>query len=494
MPQGYEQRFKYGDVVSSTGISGATTWNRSGRTLRDYEAVFTYRSGRRAKALSQVGNSTALLHSGSLSDQLRRRTEYLNSFIADNIVPTTGNTKVFSTVDTGHPFASYKVQTLRSYARLHYDGGATSKLDSDVVLQAGYPYPNFSDPFGNAITDAPFPQRHTYFPWPNGFYNSSPPGLSNQIVSNSIKNAIGSGVIASANPWKPKATLAITILELLSGDVPSVLKNIQRHIFELQSLKRTAGSDWLNVQFGWVPLFQDIRNTIEVLMKLHMLLMGGDDYRRTRGGDLGTWARIADTTNSRVVAFASPLDPTNTSVPFFSRYTTGGVPQLAPPQIVGGRWSRSTRIKADFRFSARYHNGALPNSKERGFLERATETLGLEVTPAVLWELTPWTWLLDWGSNLGSIASNLSLLDWSNVLLDYAYLTFVVESTGSISVDLPSRSNGVVVYDSTHISQGFKSIEKIREQASPVGFSVSWGGLDPFQLSILAALGMSRGR
>jgi hypothetical protein len=151
-------------------------------------------------------------------------------------------------------------------------------------------------------------------------------------------------------------------------------------------------------------------------------------------------------------------------------------------------------IEADYRFTAKYHKGARANAIESRYIARATELLGLELTPAVLWELAPWTWLLDWVSNLGSLASNISLLDWSNVLLDYAYLTFVVKTTSQITWKGPTQWSSLASVSHGYISQSYTSEEKIREQASPYGFSVSWDGLSPFQLSILAALGMSRGR
>jgi hypothetical protein len=368
-----------------------------------------------------------------------------------------------------------------------------------VSILAGYPYPNLADPFGNAIEDKYPLTRNTYFAWPSteSFLSSTPPAAAQQIVSNAVKNSVGSGVIASANPWAPKATLAQTIIELLTGYVPSVLKNLRKHLYHLQSLKKTAGSDWLNYQFGWVPLINDIKATTEVLLKLHMLLYDGDTYRRTRGGDLGTWARIDSTSPSPSLGFRSPLDPSTVATPYFSRYWDKvGVPYLSPgPLPVTTKWSRNLSITADFRFSAKYHRGARPNSRELAFIERGTELLGLEITPAVLWEITPWTWLLDWGSNLGSVAANLSQLDWSNVLLDYAYLTFVVKTKGGISAQVPSTNiGGGATLSHTYLAQGFESEEKVREQASPYGFSVSWNGLSPFQLSILAALGMSRGR
>jgi len=500
MPSGFQNRFTYGSPIRSFGTnSSGVTWDVQRTPLIGYEAIYGYRSGKRAKEVSQAGNYTSLVRSGSLSDQLRRRTEFLNQQIRDELLPNQGNASVFCyTGDTGHPLSIYKLRATQIPIHVTYRSGVT-KLDADVCLDPTLPYPDFAFPFGDAFTNGQPTRRFTYFAWPSvGNYLSAPaPSVSNQLISNVVKNNIASGIISSANPWKPKASLAQTILELLSGDIPTVFTNLRRYVQDLQNLKKSAGSDWLNIQFGWVPLANDIRATVQVLLKLHMLLYGqSDSYRRTRGGDLGSWARVVDTPFSRGLSFNSPLNTTSGSSPYLVN-PTGGSPLLAPPPIPSGLgdWSRSCRVQADFRFSAKYHRGARPNSRERGFLERATELLGLEVTPAVLWELTPWTWLLDWGSNLGSVASNLSLLDWSNVLLDYAYLTFVVKTTGSVSVKLPfTQISSTTSVDKTYLVQGFESIEKVREQASPYGFSVSWDGLSPFQLSILAALGMSRGR
>jgi hypothetical protein len=207
---------------------------------------------------------------------------------------------------------------------------------------------------------------------------------------------------------------------------------------------------------------------------------------------LGEWTRSTESASALSMQFGSPFG-TGLNSPQWKAVKTGSV-LIQPAQFTGGKFSRSTRITADFRFSARYHRGARPNSRERGFIERATELLGLEITPAVLWELTPWTWLLDWASNLGSVASNISLLDWSNVLLDYAYLTFVVKTESSVTWKGPTVISPQLTVSHGFITKGFTTVEKVREQASPYGFSVGWTGLSPFQLSIIAALGMSRGR
>jgi hypothetical protein len=498
MPQGFQNNFTWGERMRSTGRNSlGTTWDASGLPLIGYDAVFTYRSGKKSTLLSQAGNYNSLVRTGSLADQMRRRNEFLQQQIRDVLEPTTGSTKVFSNTDTGHPFATYKLAASQPYGHYSISSGAT-RQESDVCFDPYLPFPNLSDPFGFGYSEKPIRTRHTYFSWPaiGSFPAMAAPAVSNQIVSNALKNSVGSGLIASTNPWAPKASLAITVLELMKGDIPTVLKNLRRYLDDLQSIKKTLGSDWLNIQFGWSPLISDIMDAVRTLLKLHMLVYASDDSRRTRGGDLGSWSRIVESGPQGIgsLNFGSPLS--GAAVAPYWKPDNAVTPLLSPGNIpsANGRWSRSIEIKADYRFAARFHRGAQPNSRERGFIEKATELLGLEVTPAVLWELTPWTWLLDWGSNLGSVATNLSQLDWSNVLLDYAYLTFVVKTTAAISWQGNPTLSSTGSLNHGYLAQSFTASEKIREQASPYGFSVSWDGLTPFQLSILAALGMSRGR
>jgi hypothetical protein len=292
-------------------------------------------------------------------------------------------------------------------------------------------------------------------------------------------------------------------LELIRGDIPTVVKNLTDYFHGLQSLRRTIGSDYLNVQFGWVPLMNDIIKAVEVLFKLHMLLYGSDQRRRSRSGDVGYHSRFVPGLTSLNSTYE--WNPFRTSIrstpyvknvqsPFGYDVTLG----FSPPVI---STSRAISVECDYRFSARYHRGSRPNDRERGFIDRATELLGLQLTPEMLWQLTPWTWLLDWASNLGAVAQNLSTLDWSNVLLDYAYLTFCIRTESSVSTvfspsfTVDSGSNMITVnLNRSFQFQRFSTIEKVREQASPFGFSVSWEALSASQLAILAALGMSRGR
>jgi hypothetical protein len=491
------------------GTPFTTAWN----PIIGYESVFTYRSGARAKSLIEDSYGTIFDHGGTLWDALRKRKKYLEDLVRDTISPSTaGGPTVFSQIDTGHPFASYKISTHDPYGHVYVKrlGSWNQKAyEFDCTLTAAQtlPYPVYSDPLGIGVYNAPPVVSLSYFGWNSNLLVGGTPSSLPRVVSAGTKNVLAAGLIASTNPWSPKASLAVTVLELLRGDVPSVVKNLARYLSDLQSLKKTVGSDWLNVQFGWVPLINDIRAAVGVLFQLHLLLYQSNERRRGRSGSLGSWSRFS--TDTGVVSLqaqtASPLFPQASktdqrayqNVQWTGQRFEGG----EALRIQTNGCSRAVTVSADWRFTARFHRGARPNDTERGYIDRATQLLGLEFTPDMLWQLTPWTWLLDWASNIGAVAQNLSTLDWSNVLLDYAYLTFCVRTETSVGMELlPSWvvGSGNNSYEITpslpYFSQKFSSVEKVREQASPFGFSVSWDALSAYQLSILAALGITRGR
>jgi hypothetical protein len=131
--------------------------------------------------------------------------------------------------------------------------------------------------------------------------------------------------------------------------------------------------------------------------------------------------------------------------------------------------------------------------RSRNALERygtqAGSLVGLDLSPETLWNLAPWSWAIDWFSNAGDVISNLS--DWATdgLVLRYGY---VMEH--SFATDLYYMvGRGRLRQPLVHVSPIAACVEsKRREVATPFGFGLSWSGLSPRQLSIAAALGLSR--
>jgi len=459
---------------------------------------------------TQGSYQSSVIRGKDLRSQLIARKQYLENYINSSFNPTNGPPTVASTTDDGHPFATFKIDSQTSRGKVFYRRGLPGGYDWDACATRGsLPYPDLTDPFGAGIRVGTTSARskHTYFAWPSHLWcGGLNVPVAQQIVPNSLKQTMGSGLIANTNPTASKADLAVTILELLTGNLPRILARMGDNLtriaidWKLQTGKELSkhtnpGNEWLSYHFGWAPLVKDVMDAVGILYKLHILLYESEESRRHRGGDLGTVGRITNTYDSGQLGFGSPIE-TNNFTPTVMKDRQGPIPTgIGMPLRTECTVSQSVLIEADFRFAAKFHRGARPSSRERGHLDKAIELLGLEITPATLWNLAPWTWLLDWFSNIGTVAQNLSDLDWSNVLLDYAYLTFVVKSTATTSVTLPpSWGGGAYTSSSPFIGTTVVTTEKIREQASPYGFSVGWTGLNPFQLSILAALGMTRGR
>lgn len=116
--------------------------------------------------------------------------------------------------------------------------------------------------------------------------------------------------------------------------------------------------------------------------------------------------------------------------------------------------------------------------------------LGLEPTPDVLWQVTPWSWAVDWFSNTGDVISNWSSFHIDGLVMRWGYVMEHTLITDTYSLIGARTFDGVArpVSDVTFVTE-----TKVRRKANPYGFGVSYGALSAFQSSILVALGMSKG-
>jgi hypothetical protein len=155
---------------------------------------------------------------------------------------------------------------------------------------------------------------------------------------------------------------------------------------------------------------------------------------------------------------------------------------------------------------------ALPSStdswrKALGFGSDADRLFGLALTPDILWELTPWSWAVDWFSNAGQVINNVTNFGLAGLVMRYGYIMeesierVVAEGRlpDYVSAKFSSKPNGS---EPTWILSkgaspgtyriGTESVRKVRSPASPFGFSIGWQDLSPTQLAITAALGITR--
>lgn len=299
----------------------------------------------------------------------------------------------------------------------------------------------------------------------------------------------GQRAISASAPTNPVAGIAGTIGEVLRDGIPKI-PGLQALADSAKpgSIRRKAassvGGEFLNVEFGWKPLVSD-------LTKLVTSVRNASRTVRQLSRDSG-----ADKSVRRRISFPVELS-----------YKDGIIPRDSLNNLVVGFNTAQARVVGDIRYTDEilrniWFSGAfsyyLPLgddivSKATRYEALANKVLGTRLTPSVLYQLAPWSWLLDWFVDFGGAIKAADLLTSDNLVLKYGYLMchtnvtrtirFVVE-TGDGTPDYPRKQ--------TTVQCKFRSERKERWRASPFGFALTPAGFSAHQWSILGALGLTR--
>ena len=111
----------------------------------------------------------------------------------------------------------------------------------------------------------------------------------------------------------------------------------------------------------------------------------------------------------------------------------------------------------------------------------AVDLLGLRPTPAVIWNSLPWTWLIDWFTNVGDILDNITASQTERCVAQYLYIM------GTTTREYEWHgTDGWYTCGAKH-----EFVSKVRDVAHPYGLAFG-SNLTPLQMSILAALGAQK--
>lgn len=329
-----------------------------------------------------------------------------------------------------------------------------------------------------------------------GSYVTDPSGVQSHhestaapVDENSL-NAAGTTAISQCAPVNPSAKLGTTLAESVREGIPS-LPGIQSWRNRADIL-RAAGSEYLNYQFGWAPLVDEIHKVVSTARHHRDILQ---NYRHNEGKNVH---RRFDF-DSEITGYAEELS---------ARNPNGGKPNgniWHPPiseshpaaqcvnrvEITRKRW---------FEGCFTYGGPSRVDSFGRaiGFGSDADALFGLSLSPTILWELTPWSWAVDWFTNAGDLINNVTNFALAGLVMRYGYM---MEETISKSYTYYGPhwryryvSSGAPL-DFVEVgpcSTGIETVRKIRVPANPFGFGIGWEGLSPTQLAITAAVGITR--
>jgi len=302
-----------------------------------------------------------------------------------------------------------------------------------------------------------------------------PPSSASTIVE---LDALGAIAVSRCKPTNSVANASQFLGELVREGVPSFVGTILGGGKKSQA-PGNLGSEYLNYQFGWKPIISDVEKFLDGVQHASKILK---QYER----DSGKVVR-------RRYEFPSTYQVTETTKSSDPPWI-GGANASKFYSVVSGNSvkRRETTRRRWFSGAFTYH---LPTDYDsRKALDRyalmAEKVFGLTLTPEVIWNLAPWTWAVDWFSSAGAVVSNLS--SWSNdgLVMRYGYImehTIVVDTYTNVGSSLRGISPHVP-------SISLVTETKQRRRANPFGFGVVWDGLSPYQLSIAAALGLSKSR
>lgn len=266
---------------------------------------------------------------------------------------------------------------------------------------------------------------------------------------------------------------------------------------------KAVGDDYLNVTFGWIPFLSDLISAGQALAGATTALLGpkGPTHRERYEGQVESMRSYSG--SGPFIALASTTRSTADRSRFTDDYRIFNEKLGMPPtaQNAAGLGDGSGRLTATYTVTERivtnrWFEGSFTFIPKIGFnpdsyLDRLQELMNPEITPAVLWELAPWSWLVDWFVKIGdSIAANEVASD-NRIISNYAY---AMESRkierGAILTNL---TGGVKYAGPNAIARRWTTTGKRRIRANPFGFKpMTNTNLNPNQWMIMAALGLSR--
>jgi len=246
------------------------------------------------------------------------------------------------------------------------------------------------------------------------------------------------------------------------------------------------GNEHLNVQFGVMPTVSDVQDLARAIanfmIEANALHERARDVTIRKRIHLGSSKSYSGVSGDNFKPDVGTFSGTNQLTGYF-----GG----ASPKFT----SDNTSFDSWFSGGYTYHiSEGLKFLGDAGKYEAlANELLGTHLTPETIWELTPWSWVIDWFYSVNSLIENLRLLASDNLVLRYGYVMHhskcVRERRYRPTPTITSWGPTTVPGD---IVSYFTTESKKRTRATPYGFGVDMNALSARRISILAALGLTR--
>lgn len=284
------------------------------------------------------------------------------------------------------------------------------------------------------------------------------------------------GVIAInlTAPTNPKADLSTALMELYREGVPSLVG--AQTLARRSHAAKSAGSEYLNVQFGWAPLVSDVKKACKAIIDQDQIL---SQLHRDSGKQVRR-------------EFEFPRDATAT-------ITTLSLNAYPKPWYTTSQWNnygqnptQEDRLVRKVWFSGAYTyyiDPAVYEDRLRSIVQQAHFLYNVRLTPDLLWNIAPWTWLVDWFVGVGPVLENVNLFTNDQLALRYGYVMETTVKSRTFRWPGLSWASG---NPQPPVKGTWKGTRKRRVVADPFFVGLVNESLTLRQLAILSALGISR--
>lgn len=406
------------------------------------QVTTSYRSGKRAtlEGSQEESNEEQLLSGGKAFQT------YEKLSTADSLRPR-------DSADTGHPFSTVN-------RRVEADGPYEVTNVVSGTQYHGSSYLKIYRSGSSWAADARWPAVPS---WSYDYY--------------------GAEAIKRTKPTNPSTGLFVALTELRREGLPHLSGS------QLLDKQRPAsfGGEYLNVEFGWKPLISSVVETMhavdnaKAIIRQHMRNSGGH-VRRSY-----TFPVVRKTTLER------PFSLNGGKVEYCAS-TTGispweGTTSLAATGTFTQVLEETERIKFSGAYTYYVPDGKGILQRLDRYMQSAEKLVGLEANPEAIWNVLPWSWLVDWNFSMGTFLSNLESFQSDGLLLRYGYIQrhYWARRTKTVTRPVLKGRKGAE-YQIRFITES-----KERVRADPFGFTLKPGVYTDRQWNILGALGLSRG-
>jgi len=291
--------------------------------------------------------------------------------------------------------------------------------------------------------------------------------------SYSDMRGMGTKAISLCLPTNPTFNLAQFLGELREGAPKAIGSGLLK---EKTRLLKGSGSEYLNVEFGWKPLVNDVQNFAHAVKHADKII---DQYRKDSGRKIRRRYVYPPTTETSSHHGSGVLRPT--AVGMWADFT------------VTRHVKRASWFSGAFKYFVPIGDSSLDKLKQH--VSYADKLLGLRITPELMWNLSPWTWAADWFANTGDILHNISALGDDGLVMQYGYMmdSLITEEVFAYKFDYFEGTFGGLLKNSAGSHERVHSIKR-RVPASPYGFDLTFDGFSNRQKAITAAIGVTRKR